>query len=183
MSLVYIDEVGYGSLERAKKALESISGGAYKAVGAALRRAGNTGKTKAGRFAAEEYTISKGTFMGNVKIRTSVHKEAGMSIEYAGNVLSLRKYNVKDSRPRGVHAQVKRNGGGGNLYDAFIVPSKGGQVFERKGDPRLPIEKKHGPATGQQMANKHIVDKMEKTIIEEYEKRIDHEILRLMNGW
>ena len=41
-----------------------------------------------------------------------------------------------------------------------------------------------GPATPQMMySNEAVTDEMEDKMVETYEKRIDHEILRVLNGW
>ena len=45
------------SLERINQILSGIEGGAFRAVSSAMRRAGDSAKTQAGRLAAEEYTI------------------------------------------------------------------------------------------------------------------------------
>ena len=64
MSFIRVNEVGGDSLERVNKLLHNIPGGVYKAAFSALRRAGDTAKTRAGQFAAAEYTINKGEFCG-----------------------------------------------------------------------------------------------------------------------
>ena len=187
MSYVRIEEVGGKGLDRANKILASIPGGVHKATAAALKRAGETAKTKAGQFAAAEYTISKGTFMGNVDVKTSTSGSSGgaasMSIIYAGSVLPLIQFNTKYSRGGRLQTQVKRNGGGGTLQHAFVATIGAMGVFERVGTSRLPVEQKYGPSTGHMMQNEQVVEQMSKTISETYEKRIEHEILRLMNGW
>ena len=66
MSFIRVNEVGGDSLERVNKLLHNIPGGVYKAAFSALRRAGDTAKTRAGQFAAAEYTINKGEFMRRV---------------------------------------------------------------------------------------------------------------------
>ena len=58
---VRISEVGANSLSRINKILAGIPGGIWKASYAALKRAGDTAKTRAGQFAAEAYTIKKAT--------------------------------------------------------------------------------------------------------------------------
>lgn len=48
MSFIRVNEVGGDSLERVNKLLHNIPGGVYKAAFSALRRAGDTAKTRAG---------------------------------------------------------------------------------------------------------------------------------------
>ncbi|MCM1439161.1 MAG: hypothetical protein NC131_08160 [Roseburia sp.] len=188
MSVITIQPVGNETLDRVNKILAGFPGGAYKAAYNALRRAGDTGKTKAGQFAAAEYTISKGAFMRSVTEKTTISGGAGgvaeMKISFAGQVLPLLTFNTKFSRDGRVQTQVKRSGGAAALDHAWVAKVYGpAAVFERLGDSRFPIEQKFGPSTAHMMQNEQVVEKMEKTIGETFEARMDHEILRIMNGW
>ena len=188
MSVIRIDEVGGKGLDRVNKLLAGVPGGVFKATSAALKRAGDTAKTKAGQFAAAEYTISKGDFMHNVNEKTRVSGGIGgvasMHISFAGSVLPLLTFNTKFSRDGHVQTQVKRNGGAASLEHAFVARIFGQTaVFERVGAPRFPVEQKYGPSTGHMMQNEQVIEKMEQTILETYETRIEHEILRVLNGW
>ena len=115
MSYIRVEDVGSISLDRVNKLLAGIPGGIQKAAYSALKRAGDTAKTRAGQFAAEEYTISKGDFMKNVSVKTNITSELGsvvsMSISFAGTVLPLLAFNTKYSRDGLLTTQVKRNGG------------------------------------------------------------------------
>ena len=77
MSFIRVNEVGGGSLERVNKLLHNVPGGVYKAAFSALRRAGDTAKTRAGQLAAAEYTINKGEFMRRVHSKTHITGGAG----------------------------------------------------------------------------------------------------------
>ena len=184
---VWIEDVGTGSIDKAIKLLAGIPGGAQKAMHSALKRAGDRAKTEAGRFAAEEYTISKGTFMKNVKVTTGVSGSGSgvsMSIKFAGHVLPLLEFNTRYERGGLLTTQVKSNGGAATLQHAFAERVYGPLgVYERVGAPRFPVEEKFGPSTGHMMRNEQVVQKMEKTIREEFDKRMEHEIIRVMNGW
>ena len=188
MSIVRIDEVGQNSLDRINKILAGVPGGVWKATYAAMKRSGETAKTKAGQFAAAEYTISKGSFMQNVSQKTHISGGLGgvaeMSIGFAGTVLPLLTFNTKFSRNGLVQTQVKRNGGAATLDHAFVANIYGSTgVFERVGAPRFPVEQKYGPSTGHMMQNEQVVEKMDKTVRTTFDSRIEHEILRVLNGW
>ncbi len=115
MSFIRVNEVGGDSLERVNKLLHNIPGGVYKAAFSALRRAGDTAKTRAGQFVAAEYTINKGEFMRRVHSKTHITGGAGgvmgMSISFSGTVLPLLTFNTTYSRDGTVQTQVMRNGG------------------------------------------------------------------------
>ena len=188
MSVIRIEEVGGDTLERMNKLLAGIPGGVWKATFSALKRAGETAKTKAGQFAAAEYTITKGTFMHNTDMKTHINGGAGgvasISIGFSGHVLPLLTFNTKYSRDGLITTQVKRNGGGGTLQHAFAASIFGPvAIFERVGASRFPVEQKYGPATGHMMQNEDVVEKMDETIRETFEKRAEVEILRVLNGW
>jgi hypothetical protein len=187
MSYVYIDQVG-GDLDRITKILAGIPGGAQRAAWNALKRAGDTANTQAGRFAAAEYTITKGDFMKNVNVKTHMERAAGsvvsMRISYAGHVLPLLTFNTKFSRTGLLQTQVKRHGSAEMLKHAFTARMRGPiAVHERVGKARIPTEQKFGPSTGHMMQNDEVIKQMDETIRDTYEKRIEQEILRLLNGW
>lgn len=188
MSTIRISEASSNTVERANKLLAGIPGGIWKASYAALRRAGDQAKTKAGQFAAAEYTISKGDFMRNVTSKTNITGDSGgvasLRIMYAGNVLPLMTFNTKYSRDGRVQTQVKRSGGTAVLEHAFAARVFGPTaVFERVGIGRFPVEQKFGPSTAHMMKNEQVIEKMDETIQTAFEQRMEHEITRLLNGW
>lgn len=190
MSTIRIDEANQATIERINKILAGVPGGAYKAAYNAMKRAGDTAKTRAGQFAAAEYTIPKSTFMSNVKEKTHLTggDHAGgvatLSISFAGTVLPLLEFNTRYSRNGQLTTQVKRNGGAATLQHAFAEKVFGPiAVFERVGAPRFPVEQKFGPSTAHMMQNENVVEQMDKTIQETFEQRAEHEILRVLNGW
>lgn len=188
MSYIRIDEIGSNGLDRVNKLLAGIPGGVWKAIPAALKRAGDAAKTKAGRFAAAEYTIKKGDFMRNSTAKSHVMGGSGgvasVSIGFAGNVLPLLMFHTKFSRDGRIQTQVRRGGGAAALNHAFAANIFGPvAVFERVGLSRFPVEQKFGPSTAQMMENDKVVTQMDKTVRETYDKRIEHEINRVLNGW
>lgn len=188
MSYVSIDQIGASSLERANKILAGVPGGIWRAAQGAIKRAGDTAKTQAGQFAAAEYTINKGEFMRNVTEKTTISGDSGglvsMKISYAGHVLPLLTFNTRFSRRGSLTTQVKRNGGAATLQHAFAAKVFGPiAVFERVGSPRFPVEQKFGPSTAHMMENERVTEQMDATIRETFERRMEHEITRVLNGW
>lgn len=188
MNYIKIEEVGGRTLERTNKLLAGIPGGAFKAANAALKRAGDTAKTRAGQFAAAEYTINKGTFMSNVHMKSrtygSIGGVAGVNLSFSGSVLPLLTFNARFSRSGDLKVQVKRNGGGGTLQHTFVANISGKTgVYERLGTSRFPVEQKFGPSTGHMMQNERVIEEMDKTVSEVFEKRMEQEIYRLLNGF
>ena len=185
---VFVSEVGAESLSRINKILAGVPGGIWKASYSALKRAGDTAKTRAGQFAAQEYTIQKSTFMKNVHQKSHITSEAGgvvtMWISYSGNVLPLLEFNTTYSKNGLLQTQVKRNGSEALLKHAFAKRVFGPVgVFERISDRRFPVEQKYGPSTAHMMQGDKVVEKMDDTVRETFERRLEQEITRVLNGW
>ena len=183
-------DVAEESLDRVTKLLAGINGGVYKAVGSALTRAAAAGKTVAKRAVSQEYTISQSEFLTQTKNINHFIRESSGEISvvfgFKGYVIPLLKFNTRTNNNGQVVAQVKRSGAGEVLDRAFSAQSAvhGHRViFEREGLSRIPITELYGPATPQMMySNEAVTDEIEQKMAETYEKRIDHEILRILNG-
>ena len=185
---VRISEVGANSLDRVNKILAGIPGGIWRATHSALQRAGATAKTRSGQFAAQEYTIRKGDFMSNVHQKTHISSDGGgvvsLSISYAGTVLPLLMFRTKYSRSGKLETQVKREGVSTMLDRVFAARVYGPlRAFERVGRERFPIQQKFGPSTAHMMQNPVVIQKMDQTIQETFDRRLEHEITRVLNGW
>jgi len=182
-------DIAEDSLDRATRLLAGVSGGVYKAVGSALSRAAAAGKTAAKRTVTKEYTISQSEFLARTKSINHFVRESsgGISVVFGfrGNVIPLMKFNTRVNSNGQVTTQVKRSGSAATLDRAFTAQMGGHRgVYERVGVERFPVEQLYGPATPQMMySNEAVTDEIEQKVADTYEKRIDHEILRVLNGW
>lgn len=182
-------DVSAGSLERATNLLAGISGGAYKAVGSALKRAADSGKTVAKRAVTKEYTISQSEFLARTRnINHFVRESSGeitVSFGYAGCVIPLTKFNTRVSSSGQVVTQVKRSSAAEVLdhsFQARLGEHRG--IYERIGVSRFPVEERYGPATSQMMySNDEVIEEIGTKVSETFDKRIDQDILALLNGW
>ena len=186
MSEVFIKEDAGLNLNRANKLLAGIgnSSAVFKAVHAALRRAAQSAKAKAGTFASSRYYISAGGFKGHVKDKITMEGGAsaggvtGVRLTFAGSVIRLIEFNTRFSKDGGVAVSVKK-GSGGVIANGFIANTGRLGVYERVGPSRLPIEQ----SAAHMMMDEQVTGKMEKQIVETFNTRIDHEIDRILNGW
>lgn len=180
--------ISESSLDRAQKLLAGIRGGVYQAVGSALKRAGDAGKTVSKAAVADEYTISQSQFLRQTKQVNHFVQHGGMiSVEfgYSGYVIPLMNFRTSVGSDGRVVTQVKRNSVAEMLDNAFRA-QMGGHVgiYERIGLDRFPVKELYGPAAPSMMySNKKVMDKVEEKVVETYEKRLDHEIMRVLNGW
>lgn len=182
-------DIAEDSLDRVTKLLAGISGGVYKAVGSALTRAAAAGKTAAKQPVTREYSISQSEFQSQTRNINHFVRDTGGGLSvvfgFRGNVIPLMKFNTRVNNSGQVVTQVKRSGAAATLDRAFTAQMGGHRgVYERVGVKRFPVEELYGPATPQMMySNEEVMDEIEDKMAETYEKRIDHEILRVLNGW
>ena len=182
-------DIAEDSLDRVTKLLAGISGGVYKAVGSALTRAAAAGKTAAKQPVTREYSISQSEFLSQTRNINHFVRDTsgGLSVVFGfrGNVIPLMKFNTRVNNSGQVVTQVKRSGAAATLDRAFTAQMGGHRgIYERVGVKRFPVEELYGPATPQMMySNEEVMDEIEDKMAETYEKRIDHEILRVLNGW
>jgi hypothetical protein len=182
-------DIAEDSLDRVTKLLAGISGGVYKAVGSALTRAAAAGKTAAKQPVTREYSISQSEFLSQTRNINHFVRDTGGGLSvvfgFRGNVIPLMKFNTRVNNSGQVVTQVKRSGAAATLDRTFTAQMGGHRgVYERVGVKRFPVEELYGPATPQMMySNEEVMDEIEDKMAETYEKRIDHEILRVLNGW
>jgi hypothetical protein len=102
----------------------------------------------------------------------------------SGYPISLRYFNPRQSKKRGVSVQlnrkVKGNAGRTSLPSAFIAKRLGGKVFERAGKSRLPIKEQFGPSPGQFSEAAGVKDMAVTLIRKELPKRIQRRIRFLL---
>jgi hypothetical protein len=187
MSYITVEEVGSQRLDRLNKVLAGIPGGAVKAGYNALKRAGQKANTKSGQFVAARYTLSKSQFMSHVTQKTKVSGGSGgiasLSLSYAGSVIDLLEYTTRISKTGGISVSVKK-GGGGTFPHAFVASMYGKtNIYERTGTSRFPVKQLFGPSAGSLMKNEEIIEEMSEVIDETFSERMEHEMLRLLNGW
>ena len=182
-------DIAEDSLDKATRLLAGINGGVYKAVGSALTRAAAAGKTAAKQPVTKEYTISQSEFLARTRNINHFVRETGGGLSvvfgFRGNVIPLMKFSTRVNSSGQVVTQVKRSGSAATLDRAFSAQMGGHRgVYERIGPSRFPVKELYGPATPQMMySNEEVTDEIERKVADTYEKRIDHEILRLLNGW
>lgn len=182
---VRVDEIGQVKLDRINAILKGIGNGSapFKSVGAAMKRAADSGKTMAGRYASETYNISKSAFMSACKISSNMkggaEGVASIELTFAGKVIRLIDFKPKGGPQGGVSAGPKKNPG--EIRRAFIQAIYGERgVWERVGIKRLPVEQLYGPSTGQMMQDEGVSEKLSGHIMEVFDSRIEHEISRIL---
>lgn len=186
MASIRIDEIGQAKLDRVNAVLSGIGkgSGAFQAIGAAMNRAAQAGKTAAARYAAETYNISQGAFRSRCTISFKMTGGGGgvasVEVMFAGAVIPLIEFGGTAGGPQGgVSAAPKRAGGA--IRTAFIQAVYGQRgVWERVGRHRFPVEQKYGPSTGHMMQDEGVSEKLVNRMMEVFDSRIEHEISRIL---
>ena len=171
-------------IEKAVKMLAGVPGGAEKALSRSINRALDSAKTEAVRAVAEEYTVKQKQIRPTMRVKKSSTSNLEAEIVSTGGSLNLMEFKVTPrsdttgNRRQPIRVQVKR-GGGGKLTRSFV---HSGRVYEREGESRLPIRPLSGPAAPVMLNNEQVVDRVTDKAIETVDKRLDHEINRILDG-
>ena len=182
-------DIAEDSLDHVSKVLVGIPGGVQKAVGSALARAAAAGKTEAKKPVAQMYNITTSQFLQYTRNINNIQRSSGSGVSvnfgFAGYVIPLMQFSTTVSSNGLVSTQVKRGVARETLNHAFQATMGGHTgIYERIGPDRFPVKELYGPATPQMIyTNEEVMDAVEEKMADTYEKRIDHEILRVLNGW
>ena len=100
----------------------------------------------------------------------------------------IYRFNVSPTIPiqrATVSAAVLAGNGRTPFQDAFIARMQSGHtgMFERDGSKRLPISEFMGPSTAQMAGNSIVLADVEEKAQEVINKRVEHEITRILNGY
>lgn len=180
-------EVTQDTIDKVNVLLSGISGGAEKVFGNAINRALTTARSQAYRGVTKEYAISKKVITEYTKdtIKKASNSDVCGVLTFSGKQIPLYKYNgVKPKNPgKGkVFAGQKTPKA---IEDAFFInvsANKAG-IFERVGKERTPIVQLMGSSMRSMVSNAVVMEEIYDKTQETLDKRIDHEIERLLAGY
>lgn len=180
-------EISCEQLEKVNALLSDIKGAPQKVLYNAINRGLNKVKTVAAKDAASVYTVSTSTIKSAAHSKQKNATSGSMvgSITFSGHKLPLKKFKVSGTGGRGrktVSAIVKK-GSGGSLPHAFVRNlGNGVSVFERKTSKRESSETLMALSAAQMIGNDDVLMNIEHEVSEVVEKRIEHEISRILAG-
>jgi len=192
MEFYNLDEAQF---ERATKMLAGIPAGVQRAVGSALKRAADHGLTVGMKHVSKTYSIGQNELKRYTRHINTVVKDGATSVEvrfgYRGHVIPLIRFDTRFSNDGKVYTRTKRANTKQVLNNAFVAQINGHTgIFERLGPSRFPIEEKFGPSAVQALdsilgtrGSGLTESAYETEIKDEFDKRIEHEITRILNGW
>lgn len=182
-------EISAETIERVNKILSGVPKGAEKALSNAMNRGLQKVKSSSLKQVKTVYAVKSGDF--NAATRTKVRSTSAGNlagyVSFSGVKIPLYKFNVTPKVP-GTGNIVRAGQQKGVLSPfehAFIAGMKSGHmgIFERTGVKRFPIEEIMGASGAEMVGNAAVLPEIEKEAQDVLDKRIEHEINRLLNGY
>ena len=153
----------------------------------ALNRAVQNAKTNARKNPRETYNIKAKDIKETLTAKKASRSKLGAALVSQGTKVPLDKFRISPKQlrpkkpPRALKVAVKK-GGLKQLLGAFVADIRGNKVFSRVSKRRLPINRLFGPAIPQMIDNKAVRPFIEKEAINTFQRRLDHEIKRVLEG-
>lgn len=181
-------EIMNEQIERIHLLLGGVKNAPQKVIYNVLNRAVTTVKTTSSREVRKTYKIKHGDLTNSQNIKTT---KAGPSkleaaIMFSGNLIPLIKFNVTPKQPqrKTVSASVLASGDKKWLIHAYVANLKYGVgVFERETSKRESSRQLYGPAAAVMIGNNTVLKNVQSAAIETIDKRVEHEISRILSGY
>ena len=182
MSIVISSE----GLERANKLLAHIKGAFPRAVASASNRTLEGMRTDAVRETKERYFAKPSDIRKTLTLKKASANNLQGAMVSRGSRKSLADYQITPRTPKkginGLQGAVKRDGGLKPLKGAFLLKRGNGyKPYVRTGHGKWAVEYLISPAIPQILKNEETVKIIEQKASERFEKRLDHEVMRLLN--
>lgn len=180
-------EVSSSQIRDVENRLGAFRNKAPSVISRAVNRAAENAKTNASKKAREEYQAKAKDINDTIKIKKATRSSLGAEVKSTGYRTPLIKFKVSPGQPRPknppevLKAAVKKEGLK-SVLGAFVANINGNKVFRRTSKSRLPIEQLFGPAVPQMLGNNDVRTYIESEAAKTLEKRIDHEINRVLEG-
>lgn len=179
--------VNADKMKEIEKRLSQYHKQAPAVVSRALNRAATNVKSNASKKAREIYRIKAQDVNKTFKIKRASRNSLGASVVSSGGSIGLEKFKTNArvpsaKKPRAFKAAVKKQGSLRTILRGFVANISGVKVFQRTSKKRLPIQRLFGPPVPQMVDNPEVRRYIEEQAVATYEKRLDHEIKRVMEG-
>jgi hypothetical protein len=171
-------------LKDVQKKLKDVPKKAPNAISNALNRAATNVNSNVSKEVRKEYVIKSGDIKATLTKTKATRSKLSAEVRSDGNVIPLDRFKVspktiKPNRKKPIKVAVKK-GGVKPVLGAFVADVSGIKVFERTSKKRLPIRRLFGPSVPQMLGNGGIREEIERQGQETFERRLDHEINRIL---
>lgn len=151
----------------------------------AINRAAQAGRTQATKEVRSEYIVKAKTVNSIAKVKKSNTSNLEANIKWSGEMLPIHEFkvtpkrqnNARKNRPQ-LRVQVSKKSGAATYKGAYVGTS--GYVWKRKTQKRLPVRGILGPAVAFLINAEPVKERITKRTQEILEKRIEHEVNRML---
>lgn len=194
-------EISEETIERISNILAGVPKGAERALSNSMNRGITKIKTGAFKEIKQVYAVQSADLSKSTTVRTKNTSTGDIAgyVNFSGVKIPLYKFNATPKHGKGtVKAGLKR-GSMTNFENAFVATMASGHVgiFERTGEQGIKSRKdkygenKHtekvreimGLSAPQMIGNEEVITSLEKEAQEVINKRLEHEVDRLLNGY
>lgn len=173
------------NIKEVERKLGEFKEKAPNAIASALNRAATNLKSNISKEVRKEYHIKARDINETLKVFKASRSKLSAKVESKGKALGLDKFKVspKTVNPRR-KSQLKiavKKDGIKQILGAFIADIHGIKVFTRDTKKRLPISRRFGPSVPQMVGDEEISEKLNYQAWLMYEKRLNHEIHRVLS--
>lgn len=179
-------ELNVGQVERIEEIFRNTPQQVPKVISRAINRSAHAARAQATRSVRETYNIKHRDVSSTIKVRTASPANLTANIRSSGAPLKLMNFRVSPKGPKKVKQVTVgvKKGSRKRIKGAFVAGMNSGHVnvFTRVSKPRLPIRGHYGPSVPQMIGNESVVSVVENKAYDELDKRLEHEIDRLLRG-
>ena len=183
-------EVTCDQMEYITSMLRELPGNrSLTALSNAANRAAISARSASWQAVHEEYTVKQSAFYRETKITTvrANSRSPSAAVNFTGHLIPLIDYKHSQSGQRSART-IKTEvltGEPKDLRHAYIADlgRYGPSVFERLTPARNSSSALYGPAAAHMVRNGEVLEKMDKAAMETFEKRLEHEVDRILRGY
>lgn len=185
-------EITQEQIDRVREILSEVPNGLEKALRSVIQRANSTVRTETVNQITSVYAISRQNVRAETNIKTKIQTiDGGIvgTITFAGYKIPLYRYSVTPTVPTQgatVKAKMLKSNSQTPFVHAFIARMKNTGhtgIFERERKERLPVKEIMGLSTATMADNSVVLEKVEEKVQDTINKRIEHEVTRILNGY
>lgn len=171
-------------LNDVRERLGTFSNKAPNVISRSLNRAVTNVSSNVSKEVRKQYVIKASDIKGTLSKTKASKANMSAIIRSRGELTPLDRFKispktVQPKRKRPIKVSVKKDGLK-TVLGAFVADIHGTKVFKREGKKRLPVTRLFGPSVPQMLNNEEIRLKINKEGRETFERRLDHEINRIL---
>lgn len=155
------------------------------AISRSLNRAVTNVRATARKEVRQTYNIKAGDVSETIKVQRSTKSDLRAEVRSKGSPIGLDKFKIS---PKTINPKRKtpikigvKKGTMARVMGAFVADINGPKAFERTSSSRLPIKRLFGPSVPQMLDNKKVSETVRKQGRETFDKRLEHEIERILS--